>query len=317
MEIYFAPLEGVTDVIYRRVHHDCFSGVAKYFIPFISPTKEMHLTNRERRSVAPEENTGIPVVPQVLTKYAEHFVEMSKMLMDMGYAEVNLNMGCPSGTVTAKGKGSGLLRDGVYLARFLDYIFAHSPIAVSIKTRMGFENPEEWPALMEMLGQYPMKELILHPRTRMEFYKGIPHREACRIIPEGQDFVYNGNLFTPEDCREIEEMYPRAKALMLGRGLIANPALAQEMAGGEKITKESLRDFHDRLFEAYSESWPENAVQGRMHEIMFYMSYCFADAKKARKAIRKAKNNSQYLEAVDRLFGEWELKKIPGFEDEF
>lgn len=151
----------------------------------------------------------------------------------------------------------------------------------------------------------------------MEFYKGIPHKDACRIIPEGQDFVYNGNLFTPEDCREIMEMYPNAKALMLGRGLITNPALAQEMTGGKKITKSALRDFHDRLFSEYSESWPVNAVQGRMHEIMFYMSYCFEDAKKARKAIRKSNTTSQYLEAVDKLFEQYELKEIPGFVDEF
>jgi len=317
MDIYFAPLEGVTDVIYRRIHHSCFSGVAKYFIPFISPTKEMHLTNREKRSIAPEENAGIPVTPQVLTKYPEHFVEISKMLADLGYDEVNLNMGCPSGTVTAKGKGSGLLKDGVYLQGFLDYIFKNCPIPVSIKTRMGFESPDEWPALCEMLAKYPIKELILHPRTRMEFYKGVPHKDACRIIPAGQDFVYNGNLFTPEDLREIMEMYPGAKAVMLDHGLITNPALAQEMTGGEKITKSALRDFHDKLFAGYSETWPVNAVQGRMHEIMFYMSYCFDDAKKARKAIRKANTTAQYLEAVDRLFDQYDLKEIPGFVDEF
>lgn len=316
MDIYFAPLEGVTDVIYRRVHHSCFSGVAKYFIPFISPTKEMHLTNREKRSVDPAENAGIPVTPQILTKYAGHFVELAKMLADMGYEEVNLNMGCPSGTVTAKGKGSGLLRDGVYLKGFLDEIFQNSPIPVSIKTRMGFESPGEWPDLLEMLAQYPIKELILHPRTRMEFYKGIPHKGACGIIPEDMPFVYNGNLFTPEDCREIENMYPGANALMLGRGLIANPALARELSGGEALTREALRDFHDRLFAAYSENWPSNAVMGRMHEIMFYMSHCFEDAKKPRKAIRKANTAAQYLDAVDRLFGECELKAVPGFVDE-
>lgn len=317
MDIYFAPLEGVTDVIYRRVHHSCFSGVAKYFIPFISPTRQMNLTNRERRSVDPEENAGIPVVPQILTRYPEHFNGMAQMLADMGYAEVNLNMGCPSGTVTAKGKGSGLLRNLPELRAFLDGIFEGCPIAISIKTRIGFESAGEWPALLALLCEYPIKELIVHPRTRSEFYKGAPHRDLCAAIPDGMPFVYNGDLFTAGDCAALAAMYPGAKALMLGRGLIANPALAQEAQGGKAVTREMLRDFHDRLYAAYSESWPANAILGRMHEIMHYMCCCFEEPKKPRKAIRKSTTTAAYLEAVNRLFDEYPLREDPGFFDIF
>lgn len=317
MDIYFAPLEGVTDVIYRRIHHACFPGITKYFIPFISPTKEMHLTNREKRSVAAEENAGIPVVPQILTKYPEHFVAMARMLADLGHDEVNLNLGCPSGTVTAKGKGSGLLRNLPALREFLDIIFEGCPLPISIKTRIGFESAQEWPALIELLGQYPIKELTVHPRTRSEFYNGVPHREACALVPDGIPFVYNGDLFTAEDCRELAKVYPGAKALMLGRGLITNPALARETGGGAGITRDELRDFHDRLFDAYSEKWPSNAVQGRMHEIMHYMCYCFENPKKPRKAIRKSSSAKAYLEAVNYLFDEFPLRENPGFINEF
>ena len=313
MDIYFAPLEGVTDVIYRRVHHACFSGVTKYFIPFISPTQQMHLTNREMRSVDPSQNAGIPVVPQILTKYPGHFVGMARMLADMGYDEVNLNLGCPSGTVTAKGKGSGLLRELTVLKAFLDEIFENCPIAISVKTRVGFETTDEWPALMDLLARYPIKELTVHPRTRSEFYNGTPHRELCAAIPEGIPFVYNGDLFTAGDCARLAGMYPGARALMLGRGLIANPALAQETKGGPALTRDMLRDFHDRLYMAYSESWPANAVVGRMHEIMHYMGSCFENSKKPRKAIRKANTAPAYLEAVNWLFSDFPLRENPGF----
>lgn len=318
MTIYFAPLEGVTDVIYRRVHHECFSGVDKYFIPFISPTQHLTFTSREQQAVSPEENAGIPVVPQILTKNPEHFVWMAKALGDVGYEEINLNLGCPSGTVTAKGKGSGMLRDLGMLESFLDAVFAKSPIAVSVKTRIGYESVEEWPQLLQMYAKYPIKELIVHPRTRKEFYAGRAHRELCEPVWEKTQLplVYNGDLCTAEDCRALEALYPGAKALMVGRGLVANPALAQEVKGGERITLEKLRSFHDRLYHAYLEKWPKNAVIGHMHEIMSYMMYCFENPAKPRKAMRKATKHEAYLEAVNWLFEECPLKTNPGFMTE-
>lgn len=318
MQIYFAPLEGVTDVIYRRVHHECFSGVDKYFIPFISPTQHLTFTSREQRAVSPEENAGISVVPQILTKNPEHFVWMAKSLGDAGYEEINLNLGCPSGTVTAKGKGSGMLRDPEALERFLDAVFAQSPIAVSIKTRIGFESMDEWPRLLEIFAKYPVRELIVHPRTRREYYAGRAHRELCSPVLERTDLplVYNGDLNTAEDCRSLMEMYPGAKAIMLGRGLVANPALAQEVRGGERVTLEMLRGFHNRLYQSYVERWPEKAVIGHMHEIMSYVMHCFEDPAKPRKAMRKATKPDAYLEAVNWLFDAFPLKRNPGFMTE-
>ncbi len=318
MNIYFAPLEGVTDVIYRRVHHECFSGVDKYFIPFISPTQHLTFTSRELQAVSPEENAGIPVVPQILTKNPEHFIWMAKSLGDVGYEEININIGCPSGTVTAKGKGSGMLREMDSLERFLDEVFAQSPIAVSVKTRIGYESVEEWARLLELYAKYPIQELIVHPRTRKEFYSGKAHKELCAPVLENTDLplVYNGDLFTADDCRALMEMYPGAKAIMLGRGLVANPALAQEVKGGDKITLEMLKNFHDRLYQTYLEKWPKNAVIGHMHEIMSYVMYCFENPAKPRKAMRKATRQEAYLEAANWLFEAFPLKKNPGFMTE-
>ena len=303
MKVYFAPLEGMTDEVFRRAHHDCFGGVDKYFIPFVSPTQNLVLTNKEQRAVSPVENAGVPVVPQILAKDAGHFLWVTKELADMGHTEVNLNMGCPSGTVTAKGKGSGLLRDLDALTAFLDEIFTHSPLPVSLKTRIGFESPDEWPAILSLLSRYPVHELIIHPRTRSQFYKGEVCMEAyAQAMSLPYPVVYNGDLFTVEDCKKLSTAYPQTSALMLGRGLLANPALAQELVGGDALTAAALRSFHDRVFRAYQERYQENVVLGRMRELMNHMACCFADPHKPLKAIRKAKTASAYLDAANMLF---------------
>jgi len=315
MVLYFAPLEGVTDEIYRRAHFDLFKGVSKYFIPFISPTQHMTFSSREQRSIAPEYNAGIPAVPQVLTKDAGHFLMMAEHLMNLGYKEVNLNLGCPSGTVTAKGKGSGLLRDLDTLKLFLDEIYARVPLPVSIKTRIGFESADEWPRLFEVFMDYPISELIVHPRTRQQFYKGNPHESLFRPVSEQEEIpsVYNGDLFLESDCRRIMSLYPKTKALMLGRGLIANPMLAETLSGGRKLTIESLRAFHERLFRDYMDIWPKNAIPGHMNEMMYYMGSCFENASKHLKAIRKSSSVEAYREAAERLFSECALRENPGF----
>ena len=313
--IYFAPLEGVTDTIFRRVHHAHFTGVTKYYIPFVSPTKNMFFTARELYAISPEGNAGIPVVPQIMAKDAELFLWCAGELKAMGYTEVNLNIGCPSGTVTAKGKGSGMLRTPDVLAAFLDEIFEKSPLPISVKTRIGFESDAEWPRLLSILASYPIHELTVHPRTRTQFYTGVPYKNrfdetfdriSCPI-------VYNGNLFTLEDCEEIAADCPDTAAIMLGRGLIGNPALAQQMTGGEGLTLDSLKRFHDDLLDAYLERGPENFALVRMTAIMKHLLSGFADNDKPRKLFRKATTVSAYREAAALLFECHELTENPHF----
>ena len=315
MLFYFAPLEGVTDGIYRRTHHEMFGGVAKYFIPFVSPTSHLTFSSREQAAISPEENAGVPAVPQILTRNASHFTEMTYLLSDAGFAEVNLNLGCPSGTVTGKGKGSGLLREPDALKAFLDEVFAHSALPISVKTRIGFDSAEEWPRLLEIFREYPMCEFIVHPRTRGQYYKGVAHAEECARVFEGPHapFVYNGDLFTAEDCAKIERLYPETHALMLGRGLVANPALAQEAAGGDALSLSAARAFHDRLLRAYTEKWPKNAVLGHMHEIMYYMVRLFENADKPAKLIRKSASLEAYEDAANLLFESCPLRPNSGF----
>ena len=165
MTIDFAPLEGLTDSIFRRVHYATFSGVRKYYMPFVSPSVSLSFTSRQQRDISPAANRGVPAVPQILAKDAGLFLAMAARLRDAGYAEVNLNLGCPSGTVTAKGKGAGMLRDADGLRRFLDAVFANPPLPISLKTRISYDDAAEWPALLSLFVQYPVHEWILHPRA--------------------------------------------------------------------------------------------------------------------------------------------------------
>jgi len=315
LSVFFAPLEGVTDSAYRRVHHAHFSGISTYFIPFISPTQTLTLTTRELSNVSPEYNTGVPVVPQVLTRNADHFLWAARQLYDMGHEEVNLNTGCPSGTVTAKGKGAGMLAHVPELEIFLDEVFSRSPMPVSIKTRIGYAAPEEFERLLELFSHYPVKRLIIHPRTRNEFYSGAPHKDiyAHALKNTRLPLVYNGDLFTADACRNFEHDYPGTCALMLGRGLLANPALAQEYAGGEALTRSALRAFHDDLLAEYLQRYPKNVVVARLREVMKNIACSFDNHAKPLKAVRKASSLAQYEDAVMRLFDECPLSATPQF----
>lgn len=302
MDIRFAPMEGLTDAIYRRTHSQHFTGVTKYYIPFISPTQHHVFTPKELRAIGPEYNAGVSVVPQILAKDAEHFLWAAGEMQQMGYEEVNLNIGCPSGTVTAKGKGAGMLRDLVALDAFLNAVCARTPIAVSVKTRIGFESPDEWPEILEVLSEYPLKEIVVHPRTRTGFYKvGTLHPDTFAMAAkQNLKLVYNGDLFTAEQCAMIRAIYPDTPQ-MLGRGLVCNPALAREAAGGAHLDINELRCFHDALWEAYRLERPIDQAHSRMREIMIYMSCCFEQADKAAKAVRKSTPRN-YEEAIARLF---------------
>lgn len=316
LPVYFAPLEGVTDAAFRRVHRAHFGGVDKYFIPFVSPTQDLVFTPREKRNILPEYNPVDCTVPQILTRRAEHFLWAANRFADMGYKEVNLNAGCPSGTVTAKGKGSGMLTDIPALDSFLEEVCAKSPLPVSVKTRIGFTSPTEFERIMEVYNRYPISELIIHPRTRSQQYEGRANKYAYRdaLASSPLKVVYNGDLFTPQDCAVHEADCPKTQALMLGRGLIGNPALAQSHAGGAPLTKETFIAFHDALQTAHADFHPRNVVFGRMKEFMKYAVCSFEDFEKPRKQLRKAANMDAYLDAVHKLFDEHDISENPGYE---
>ena len=228
--LYAAPMEGLTTYLWRQAHRTIFGGVDKYFTPFLSPNANLCFQRKELDEIQGEPDT----VPQLLTNRGDHFVWAARELQARGYGEVNFNLGCPSGTVTAKRKGSGLLAYPEELERCLDEIFDSLPdMRVSIKTRIGKNDPEEWEALLALYGHYPIHELIVHPRIQKEFYKGTVHQDAfdrALAVYPGR-LVYNGDLFTAADAA-FQGRYPQVDTVMVGRGLMADPALGRRLRGG-------------------------------------------------------------------------------------
>ena len=210
MRYYFAPMEGITDAPYRQVHHQFFPGLTAYYMPFISPTMHRTLTNRESRDLPMADSVPFRAVPQVLTKVPEDFLWAAQACAQRGYDEVNLNVGCPSGTVVSKGKGSGMLRNPGELDAFLDQVFAGCPIPITVKTRLGLENPEEFPAILDIYNRYPIKELTIHPRVRKQFYNGDVDMDMFRFAEENSraPLCYNGNLYNTEQIRHFQQNHP-------------------------------------------------------------------------------------------------------------
>ena len=252
MNYYVAPMEGLTDRVWRQAHQKWFGWAgapAKYYAPFLSPPENRVLIKKKMAELAPEANPGAPVVPQLLAKDGALAAWMVGQLRQLGYTEVNLNFGCPSGTVTAKGKGSGMLRDLDKLDAFLAALFAEAEGPLTVKTRLGVEKPEEFAAVLDVYNRYPIAELTIHPRVMRQQYRGIADREAfAKALPECRMPVcYNGDLTTVEQLRALEADFPAVQSLMVGRGIIADPALFRQALGGPAATKEELRGYLDDL----------------------------------------------------------------------
>lgn len=307
MQYYFAPLEGLTDSVYRSLHHKYFPGVDRYYTPFFSPTVHRQLTPREARELPPANSVSACVIPQLLTKVAEDFTWMAQQCKDLGYTEVNLNLGCPSGTVTAKGKGSGILRDPEGLDRFLEEIFRAAPLPISVKTRIGFSSPEEWDQLLDIYNRYPIAELIIHPRVRTAFYAGNVDIQAFSYAVEKAKapLCYNGDLRCLADTEQIIQRFPTVRSVMIGRGLIADPGMLT--AGGTDLAR--LEAFYGELTDAYVENFggPRNAMF-RMKEHWGMLQHSFAGGEKLFKALRKTTDLSEYKQLTQQIFHTLTLK---------
>ena len=312
MKYYLAPMEGLTDSVYRTVHHKIFGGVDRYYTPFLSPTEVHRLTPREVRELDPANNPPC-VVPQLLCKNADDFLWMAGEIAALGYTEVNLNLGCPSGTVTAKKKGSGMLADTDALESFLDRIYAACPIDISIKTRIGYQDAEELPEILDIYNKYPVKELTVHARTGKEMYRGVPHLDAYGYVCENTDIplCYNGNVSTRADAAYIAERFPKTEAIMLGRGLLSCPALLS----GKPVTRALMMEYHRELTDRYRVVLGDYATSGRMKEIWLLMSGTFEQDKKYIRRLQQSKSLQELEGAVTSMICELPIRSCKTYEE--
>jgi tRNA-dihydrouridine synthase len=320
MKYYLAPMEGITGYIYRNSYERFFSNIDKYFTPFIVTNQSRSLKTKELRDVLPENNKGMNIVPQILTNDSEGFIITSRKLQQLGYNEVNLNLGCPAGTVVSKNRGSGFLAKREELDMFLDEIFKIDDMKISIKTRIGKDSPEEFYELIKIYNKYPLEELIIHPRIQKDFYGNKPNLQVFKdaLSLSTNPVCYNGDIFTIDDHNKLMKAFPEVKTVMLGRGIIANPRLMNEIKNNTNIDKKVLKDFHDEILNKYIELFNEdrNAIF-RMKELWGYMIYIFSDNKKYAKKIKKSQKLSDYSEAVLSLFTEQEIIEGAGLFNNF
>lgn len=330
MKLYLAPLEGITTVTYRRAYEHNFGGVDRYFTPFIVNKK---LGAREIEGILPENNPGEKLIPQIMSNRAEDFIQVAKEISTYGYDTVNLNLGCPSGTVVSKKRGAGFLAYPEKLDAFLSEVYEKCPMKISIKTRIGLEDENEWENLLSIYEKYPMEELIIHPRLRTDYYKAPVRMEAfTKAVKQIKvPICYNGEINSVGDVERIKEQFPQVDRIMIGRGILRYPQLIYLIrnaernwenrnaeASGRSITatmteaelKKRLRTFHDELLEDYHilMSGDRNTLF-KMKEIWSYMSESFEGIDKHLKQIKKANRLVEYQNAVNTIFSDCPLKE--------
>lgn len=319
LRIELAPMEGITSYIYRNALCKYYGGVDTYFSPFISTHKDKRLNFKEKKEIKPENNIGYKLIPQVLTSDADEFLFTAGQIAEYGYEHININFGCPSATVTTKGKGSGALVDIDKLDRLLDSIFTKTTLKISVKTRLGYADCSEWETILRVYEKYPIEELIVHARVREDFYNGKAKMEFLAESAKGThlDISYNGDIYSRKDYEHLLECMPDAFACMIGRGIISNPALAKNISeayvNGESDASISsdysvagdlgvFKSFNHELIDGYDAIMPgEKNTLFKLKELWTYMITSFDNDKRLLKSIKKCNSLKEYQRIIDSL----------------
>ena len=308
MNFYFAPMEGVSGYIYRNAYQKYFHNIDRYFTPFIAPKKNHAMSSKEKNDVLPEHNIGMHVIPQILTNQAEYFLHTASVLSEMGYTEVNLNLGCPSSTVVSKKKGAGFLSEPDRLEHFLDDVtkgLERLNMKLSIKTRLGMRDVDEFADLLDLYNEFPLSELIIHPRLQTDLYNNTPNWEAFRqaVQTSTHRLCYNGDLFTLEAYQTFIEAFPETDTVMFGRGILRNPCLLNQIQQGAEVDYHLIRMFHDDLLDGYTEAFSgDKPVLFKMKELWSHMLSLFPQGETFAKKIRKVERINEYKVIAAQLF---------------
>ncbi len=315
VKIYLAPLQGFTDRFYRQAYAKTFEGVDKMFTPYVSYFKG-EVKRSTLKDVIPAKENIIPLIPQVLSNEASQILECANLFKELGYDEMNWNLGCPYPMVAKKQKGSGLLAHPDRIREILDEVFNSTPIRLSVKMRLGYEDPNDIQALIPVLNDFPLSEVILHPRIGKQLYKGIANKEL--YIEHAPKFIhpvtYNGDLSSVEDLKKLEAISPDTNSIMIGRGILQDVFLPAKIKGlaipDFNDKKDVLRKFHDELIHLY-----DNHLNGpghmltKMNAFWEYFSHHFEDQHKVFKMIKKCSSYQKYPGVAASIFNTKQVKE--------
>lgn len=307
--IEFAPLQGYTEFVYRNAHNRIFGGVDTYYTPFVRLEKGESFRTRELRDISPENNEGINIIPQLIASSADELKKISELFISNGYKKADINMGCPFPLLVRRHKGAGILSQPALVEEVLKAAEEIKELEFSLKMRLGWDSAEESKVLIPMLNDSVMTHIAVHPRLGVQQYKGETDIDAFEAFysESKKPVIFNGDIRTISDIENITARFPELKAVMIGRGILANPALAWEykngiLTPGEK--KKKMRQLHDSIFEQYSSYLQgERQLLEKMKPFWEYLSLELE--KRTRKKIEKAGKLSQYESAVALAFSQW------------
>ncbi|MCG8570106.1 MAG: tRNA-dihydrouridine synthase family protein [Spirochaetes bacterium] len=312
-QLYLAPLQGITNFIYRNLFHQYFGDIDTYFAPFILYRKAAETNFKKIKDLQPENNNTIRLIPQILSNQADDFLPTAVKLYQMGYSEINWNLGCPFPMVTRKKRGSGLLPYPDKIAELLETVVPQFPGKVSVKVRLGRHQKDELQALVPIFNQYPLCEMIIHPRLGIQMYEGTVNLEAfSEYLPQFKHaVVYNGDIFTYDDYLKLKKLFPDLNTWMIGRGAIRNPFLPWQIknqtSAFPKDRYDIIKQFHKDLYHYYSNELAGSIhLLNKMKELWLYLSHSFENPQQVFHKIKRLKNIDQYDILIRDLFSQYQ-----------
>ena len=308
LTIHSSPLQGLTDFRFRNAFQKYFGGIDLFIAPYIRVNGYMEIKPANQRDILPENNSLLSLIPQIITKDADEFLFVSKYVQRLGYNELNWNLGCPYPMVAKRGMGSGLLSMPAKIDEILNRVSSETDIKLSVKMRLGYENPQEIFHVLPVLEKYRLANITIHPRIGKQLYKGdvdLKTFEECLTLSSNQIF-YNGDITSVQSFREIKERFPTVNNWMIGRGLIADPFLPAMIKADNHVYPENryeiFKSFHDNLLSSYEEglSGPGHLLM-KMYSFWEYFIQSFPNSPKGLKKIKKARSIGEYMEVVKQI----------------
>ncbi|MFE3847753.1 tRNA dihydrouridine synthase [Flavobacterium sp. LB3P45] len=304
-----SPLQGFTDFRFRNAQNIFFGGIDTFYSPYIRLNGKMVIKPSYERDLLPENNVGLEVIPQVITNDADEFLFVAKYVRELGYKELNWNLGCPYPMVTKSGMGSGLISNPEKINNVLHRAHSESDIIVSMKMRLGYENSEEILDVLPILDTYPIKNIAIHARIGKQLYKGGVNLDAFQLCIDNtkHKLYYNGDITSVAKFHEMQQRFPSIDHWMIGRGLISDPFLPSMIKNNTSEYPENkielFSTFHDTLYAIYSESLSGSThILLKMYHLWEYFSATFSNPHKVLKKIKKAQSIRNYEAAVAEIF---------------